>query len=268
MNKFIRESKVANVHEVGEVKDGDTIACWFSCGCASAVATKLILDEYRNRCNVRVLNNFVADEHEDNRRFLKDVEKWLDIEIEIVTNPKYPNCSIAEIFTEQKMMSTHKGYAPCTRFLKQEARLEWEKENHFDWLVLGYTAEKKEKNRALGFAYDNPKLLTPLIDMNYSKQDCFDTVISAGIEIPYIYKQGFENANCIGCVKATGISYWQLVREKYPEVFEQRAKQSREIGCRLTRYKGKRIFLDELPLHAKGNKLKDFNFSCSLFCEG
>ena len=58
-------------------KAGDVIAVWFSCGAASAVAAKKTLERYSTYCTVRVINNPVKEEHEDNQRFLRDVEKWL-----------------------------------------------------------------------------------------------------------------------------------------------------------------------------------------------
>lgn len=76
---------------------------------------------------------------------------------------------------------------------------------------------------------------------------------------------GLPNANCIGCVKATSPSYWNMIRRLFPDVFEARAKQSREIGCKLVRYKGKRIFLDELPEDAVGGKIK--SWECGIFCD-
>jgi len=50
-------------------------------------------------------------------------------------------------------------------------------------------------------------------------------------------------------------------------VFQQRAEQSRRIGAKLVRYKGKRLFLDELPEGAKGNPMKNMDIECGLFCE-
>ncbi len=38
------------------------IVCWFSCGAASACATKLAIEKY-GRENVRVVNNPVINEH-------------------------------------------------------------------------------------------------------------------------------------------------------------------------------------------------------------
>src|SRR5574340_317348 len=48
----------------------------FSCGAASAVATKLALAEFRATRDVQIINAFIAQEHPDNRRFLDDCEGW------------------------------------------------------------------------------------------------------------------------------------------------------------------------------------------------
>ena len=86
-----------------------------------------------------------------------------------------------------------------------------------------------------------------LLDADLSKADCFGILKFAGIDIPVMYKLGFPNNNCIGCVKASSPKYWAKVRKHFPDIFESRAKQSRELGCRLVILKGKCIFLDELP---------------------
>jgi hypothetical protein len=85
--------------------------------------------------------------------------------------------------------------------------------------------------------------------------------------LPRIYQMGYPNANCIGCVKATSATYWNHVRKMHPDVFDRRALQSREIGAKLVRWKGERMFLDELPAHAKGNSMKHLTFECGIFCE-
>ena len=57
------------------------------------------------------------------------------------------------------------------------------------------------------------------------------------------------------------------MREKHPEVFKERAEQSRRLGAKLVRVKNERIYLDELPEDAQGNSMKSMNFECGLFCE-
>ena len=243
------------------------IAVWFSCGAASAVAAKLTLEEYGQTHDVRIVNNPVVNEHPDNLRFLKDVEKWLGVTIEFATNEKYPACDIREVFAKHKIMSMRTGYAPCTHQLKKEARQQWEKRNYPNWHVLGFTVE--EINRFNRFVKGERENTLPiLIKAGITKERCFEIIQEAGIRLPEIYNLGYPNANCIGCVKATSPTYWNHVRQTFPDIFAQRAKQSREIGCRLTRYKGNRIFLDELPADAKGNKMKNLkNIECGIFCE-
>jgi hypothetical protein len=64
----------------------ETIAVWFSCGAASAVAAKRTVEKYGSTHKIRVLNNPILEEDEDNQRFLKDVEKWVGIEVETVVS--------------------------------------------------------------------------------------------------------------------------------------------------------------------------------------
>ena len=74
-----------------------TIAVWFSCGAASAVAAKLIVDAYGTDNTVHIVNNPIVEEDEDNRRFLKDIEQWLGVPVEQAVNSKYPNASCVEV---------------------------------------------------------------------------------------------------------------------------------------------------------------------------
>jgi 3'-phosphoadenosine 5'-phosphosulfate sulfotransferase (PAPS reductase)/FAD synthetase len=241
------------------------ITVWFSCGAASAVATYFTLKKYGNNNRIRVVNNPVKEEHEDNLRFLSDIESWLNIKVEFAVNSNFPDCSAKTVWSHHKYMSGIAG-APCTMRLKKHARQEWENKNNSDYLVLGFTADEKKRSDRFKITERN-NLLSVLVDEGITKQDCFNILLDNGISLPKIYSMGFPNANCIGCVKATSPTYWNLVRSKFPEVFNERAKQSRLIGSKLVRYKNERIMLDELPKNAKGRSLKNYDFECGIFCE-
>lgn len=246
------------------VKSGDKIAVWFSCGAASAVAAKKTLELYPE-CDVTILNSPIAEEDADNRRFLADVETWLGQEIQIVKSEKYPSQSAVEVWEKKRFMSSVAG-APCTAELKKVPRQIWESKNHVDWHVLGFTAE--EKHRAERFVLtERDNLLPVLVNERIGKVECMQIISAAGISLPQVYKMGYPNANCIGCVKATSPTYWNLVRKTHPDVFEERAKQSRDIGVKLTRVNNERIFLDELDPDYKGNPIKSGFVECGLFCE-
>lgn len=239
------------------------IAVWFSCGAASAVAAKRTVELLGDLYDIRILNNPVKEEHPDNLRFLNDVSKWIGKPIELVLNPKYPNASIIEVFNDRKYMSGVAG-APCTGELKKKARQHWESLNQVDIHVLGFTSDEQERhNRFIRTEREN--VLPLLINQKITKEDCFGILRKAGIELPKIYSYGFPNANCIGCVKSASPTYWNLVRKHFPDVFRERAEQSRRIGCRLVIVKSERIFLDELDPNVTGRKIKSWD--CGTFCE-
>ena len=53
------------------------IVCWFSCGAASAVATKLAIAKYDLLYEVIIARCIVKEEHPDNDRFAAVVQ-WMD----------------------------------------------------------------------------------------------------------------------------------------------------------------------------------------------
>ncbi len=238
------------------------IVCWFSCGAASAVATKLAIVENADLKNqIVVVRCIVREEHQDNDRFAKDCEKWFGIPIINLINEKYDG-SILEVFKRRGYISGIGG-APCTRLLKKEIREKYStaKDNH----VFGYTANEVDRwNRFLDA--NNISASTPLIEHSLQHSDCLAMIKRAGIELPAMYKLGYKHNNCIGCVKASGAGYWNKIRKDFPEQFLRIATVSRQIGCRLTRENSKRIFLDELPI-GTGCYSDEPEVQCGVFCE-
>lgn len=242
---------------------GKTIVVWFSCGAASAVAAKLTLEKYGKDNQVLIVNNPIKEEDIDNVRFKRDMEKWIKQPVIEATNPEFPEASICEVFARKKYMSGVKG-APCTLMLKKMARYYFERTYQVDYHVLGFTHDEQDRHERFT-KYERANVIPVLIDAGITKVDCIKILHDAGIKLPNIYSMGYPNANCVGCVKATSPTYWNLVRKTHPEVFASRAKQSREIGCRLVRVKGQRIFLDELDPEAIGGKIK--SYECGIFCD-
>ena len=135
--------------------------------------------------------------------------------------------------------------ARCTVEMKKIPRFAYQRAD--DIHIFGLTAD--EGKRIERFEANNPELSLRWVlrDAGLTKAGCYEMLKAAGIELPAMYGLGFANNNCIGCVKATSADYWQRVQEHFPQVFARRAAQSRAIGVRLARYKGQRVFLDELP---------------------
>jgi len=240
-----------------------TIAVWFSCGAASAIAAKLTIDKYKNTHDIFIVNNPVKEEHPDNRRFLKDIEKWLQYPIIEAKTEKYPNASIVEVFDKKKYMSGIHG-APCTMLLKKQSRYEFELKQNIDFHVLGFTIDEIDRHKRFT-TRERENVIPVLIDAKITKGRCFEILSENNIKLPEIYKIGFPNANCIGCVKSSSPTYWNLVRKTFPEIFKNRAEQSRRIGTKLVKLHNERIFLDELKSTDKGGKIKSFD--CGIFCD-
>ena len=241
----------------------------FSCGAASAVATKLALTE---RPDTVVVYIDPGSEHPDNERFLADCQEWFGKEIIILKSDKYANPW--EVWEARRYIRGVAG-APCTGELKRKVGDDW-MYTYFDglpWEVFGYTVE--EIHRVERFRSNNPErsIWPILVERGLTKGDCLGVLAKAGIEIPAMYKLGYRNNNCIGCPKG-GMGYWNKIRVDFPEVFDRMAKLEREVGASVNRKErregGKRIsvqvFLDELPVDA-GNYSAEPSISCSLMCE-
>lgn len=241
------------------------IVAWVSCGTASAVTAKLIIAKYRDTHEIVLARCLVPEEDEDNDRFAADIEQWFGMPILNLKSDEYASCE--DVWTRTRYMSGPKG-ARCTVEMKKAVRQQFERDWNPDLQAFGYTID--ERDRADNFRAANPdvRLVTPLIDDGLDKEACHAIVHRAGILLPLMYRLGFNNANCWGCVAAQSPSYWNRVRRHRPDVFERRAVLSRELGVRLVKGTSgarERIYLDELD-PSLGEKDRDPPMECSLLC--
>ena len=239
----------------------DRYVVWFSCGAASTVAAYLTLKYHPN---AELVYTDTGSEHEDNKRYIADVEKWLGKKVKVLKSEKYAD--IWDVFENTKYLVGVNG-ARCTTELKKKLR-----QDHYSdpdiVHVWGYTVDEKE--RADRYNNNNPDIQSrfPLIERGISKADCLDIISQAGIELPKMYQLGYVNNNCIGCVKGQA-GYWNKIRRDFPEVFDRMAKVERQLDVAINkRYDGDeriRVFLDELDPQS-GNYVTEPKPSCGLFC--
>lgn len=241
----------------------ERIVCWFSCGAASAVATKLAIEENRRGANLPLIvaRIHVSDEHPDNDRFAAECETWFGVPIVSMMNEKYGG-SVDEVIRVERYMAGIRG-AACTRLLKKEVRQKSEQPG--DLQVFGYTAEEQDRMDRFLDANTHVQIWGILIEKGLAKADCLAMVERAGIRLPEMYELGYQNNNCIGCLKG-GAGYWNKVRVDFPLVFQKRVEQSRLLGVRLVKVGELRVFLDELPVDA-GDYPTEPEIQCGIFCE-
>lgn len=234
------------------------VISWFSCGAASAVATVLAAIRYGE---VHPVYCRVREEHEDNLRFLADFEKEFGIPVEIITNEQYDG-SIYNVFIKRKYIKDQYG-APCTMLLKKEMRKKYQQPN--DIQVFGYTAE--EQDRADRFLDTNNEVREyfPLLENNVTKADCLRLIHQSGIDLPIMYKLGYQNNNCVGCVKG-GMGYWNKIRKDFPDAFDKMAKLERFVGHAICKDKEGSVYLDELAPR-RGRFKTDMPADCGFTCE-
>lgn len=239
------------------------IVCHFSCGAASAVATKLVLAEYPPE-RVFIINAFIKEEHEDNRRFLADCEKWFAHPITVLRDTKY-GASAREVWRRKRFLANGMWGAPCSIHLKRDVLDAWCLPS--DVHVIGYTVEESDRLNRFIDANNDKRVLTPLIDRNLSHADCLEMIQRAGLVLPLPYRLGFNNANCMGCCKG-GEGYWNKVRLIWPEAFEETAAIQDGIGPGAyifrNRTTGERYSLRDLPPDA--GRHDEPVPSCSFFC--
>ena len=247
------------------------VICWFSCGAASAVATKLTLKDFPE---AEIIYQDTGSEHPDNVRFKAQCEMWYGRTVKVLKSEKYAD--IWDVYKKTEFLVNPYG-ARCTTELKRRVAEQYI--NVGDVEILGYTSE--EEHRVKRFEKANPEriLSTPLIEKELTKNDCLALIQSAGIELPAMYRLGYKNNNCIGCVKGQA-GYWNKIRVDFPKVFARMAKVERKLDVAINKkyrkaLKGEkadsrgrfreRVFLDELPA-TMGNYAKEPSMSCGVFC--
>lgn len=234
------------------------VLCWFSCGAASAYATYLAKQKYGE---IHAAYCRVAEEHEDNIAFLNQYEQKFGVHIHMLQNDKY-NGSVYDVINSVKFIKGPHG-APCTRLLKKEVRKAYQRPD--DVQVFGYTAEEEDRANRFIDANNSVNADFLLLDKGITKSECIEWLQDVGLKVPTMYRLGYSNNNCVGCVKG-GMGYWNAIRVDFPEQFKKMAATERRIGHAILKDKDGPVFLDELAPD-RGNFSRDMPGDCGFTCE-
>jgi hypothetical protein len=231
---------------------------WWSAGITSAVAIKQMLNS--PLFNVIPIYFETGSAHPDNERFKRDCEDWYGQPIITFKQPKYS--SVMDLLSKTTYVNGPAG-AECTRSLKKEVRQVIEKWMPHSHQIFGFEYEPAQIKRAERFTeqYPNSHPIYPLIEWKTTKANCLYLLEQAGIEKPKMYEMGYQNNNCIGCVKG-GMGYWNKIRVDFTKVFIVIAKMERKKkhSC----ING--VFLDELAPE-RGRYPDEIAPECGVYCE-
>lgn len=228
--------------------------CWISAGVSSFIAGYLERDSIDKFIYIDI-----EDQHPDSMRFIKDCEKVLGKEVEILRSPYG---SVENAIRAASVVRLQGGFAPCTNWLKKRVRKEWEYEHRdyeltYVWGMDLHEKQRAERLRDSMFEFNHS---FPLIEKELTKADTHGMCKALNVRRPLMYDLGYNNNNCIGCIKG-GMGYWNKIRVDFPIVFEKRAKLEREVGHSIL----KECYLDELEPE-RGRMSAEVMEDCSIFC--
>lgn len=229
---------------------------WFSAGVSSAVATKLTVDEVDE-----IIYTHIDDQHPDTIRFVADCEDWFGKKVTVLQSP-YKCVENACRMAGGRGYINGIGGAACSLRLKRLVRKEWELEQH-DALRYVWGMDYAEKHRCERIIEAMPAQdhAFPLVVKKLTKEGAHRILSASGIKRPAMYELGYNNNNCIGCVKG-GMGYWNHIRRDFPIVFSARAAMERMIKASCI----KGVYLDELNPEV-GRNWKPIVEDCGILCE-
>lgn len=231
---------------------------WFSGGVSSAIAIKIALESIKVD---EIIYIHIDNHHSDTLRFLVDCEKWYGRKI-IKLQSKLASVQNAILLAGGRGYINGAAGASCTHRLKRLVRKDWEsKQSKQLTYIWGMDYSEKHRVNRLQEAMENQKHLFPLVQNNIDKNKAHQILKASKISRPKMYDLGYNNNNCVGCVKG-GMGYWNKIRQDFPDVFKRMALIERRVGASCI----KNIFLDTLNPE-RGRMSKPIIEDCGIFCE-
>jgi len=188
--------------------------------------------------------------------------------VKIITNEQFDG-DIISVFLKRGFIKNQYG-APCTMVLKKDMRKAYQLPT--DVQIFGYTSEEQDRVDRFIDSNNDVDAYFPLMDLGITKGDCYSFVRKLGIELPVMYRLGYNNNNnCIGCVKG-GMGYWNKIRVDFPKQFKRMAQLERQINHAINKEGSgktmKPVFLDELdPTRGRMSLFEDMPADCGFICE-
>ena len=218
------------------------IVC-YSGGHSSALVAIEAARKYGKEDVILLNHNICSDvEHEDIKRFKKEIADYLGIEITYANMNGWEYLTPIGLSLKLGLFGIKPGQALCTYNLKTKPFYKYLEEHCQDkdnyTILYGFDADEENRIyrrrtnlRAMGYNAEFP--LAEWDRTIYSTEEI-------GIKTPITYKI-FKHANCIGCLKA-GRQHWYVVYCLRRDIFDKAMRAEEAIGHSII----KDIFLKDL----------------------
>jgi 3'-phosphoadenosine 5'-phosphosulfate sulfotransferase (PAPS reductase)/FAD synthetase len=173
--------------------------------------------------NVMLYFNDTKWEHADLYRFLKDIEYYFSKKIIIDADGRTPE----QVFFDEKFLGNDR-VPLCSKMLKAKRMQAYYKNN--DNLIFGIGFEEKHRVPRIVAAYQKNYVLTgryctlefPIVENNVMKNEIDTWFKRTGVQLPELYRLGFDHNNCSGGCVRQGKKQWRHLLDVLSEVYAQR----------------------------------------------
>lgn len=206
----------------------------FSGGVGSWMAAKRVAEKHGTE-RLHLLFTDTKIEDEDLYRFLYEAAENVGGTLHIIEDGRDP----FQVFKDVRLMGNSQK-DPCSRILKRELADKWIAENFTPETVrvyLGIDWTESHRYETTAKLKKPWQYFAPLCEKPYiTKNDIFRILKDEGIEIPRLYKMGFQHNNCGGfCIKAGQAQFqklWLEMPERYAEIEKQEESVYQHIGSK------------------------------------
>jgi hypothetical protein len=171
----------------------------FSGGVASWASARRIADR-KGTGGMVLLFTDTMTEDEDLYRFLDEAAEDIGAPLVRLADGR----DIWQVFRDERFLGNSRA-DPCSRVLKRDLSRKWIDENAPDAaLVIGFDWTEMHRLDRARKAWAPREVIAPMADPPYRlRAEMLADLSERGIEVPRLYRMGFEHNNCGGgCVKA------------------------------------------------------------------
>lgn len=224
------------------------IVC-YSGGHSSAIVAIEVARRYGRYCTYLVNNDINPGvEHEDIKRFKKEVAEYLGIKVTYANYKHWDKRDQFDVCTAEGYINRVGVGAVCTHNLKVLPFRRWLKKNAKDKNVViyyGFDANEKKRIQRRQGILANQGYQTDFPLATWTKRTIKKTE-EVGIRPPLTYSV-YKHANCLGCIKG-GRRHWYVIYCNEPAIWEKAKKMESDVGyAMLTDYETKQpVYLEDL----------------------